>query len=134
MYFNDKMFTIYAIRCKGNGKLYIGRTCNLDSRIQTHFCELKSGRHNSKTMVEDFKKYGREHFEVYILEENIPYKERFKEYEYMRTYNSFDENYGYNRGDRKKKNKKIINYIHSMPPNLCYFNKRRYIYRKGRVK
>ena len=94
MYFNDKMFTIYAIRCKGNGKLYIGRTCNLDSRIQTHFCELKSGRHNSKTMVEDFKKYGREHFEVYILEENIPYKERFKEYEYMRTYNSFDENYG----------------------------------------
>ena len=36
----------------------------------------------------------------------------------MRKYNSFEEKYGYNRGDRKCKNIKTYNYIHSLPPNL----------------
>lgn len=113
----DKLYTIYALRCKNNGRLYIGRTYRLDERIKTHFQELKSGRHTNQLMLEDFKKYGRDNFEVYVLEENIPYAETNKEYEYMRKYNSFDEKYGYNRGDRKKKVVKTKDYIYELPPN-----------------
>jgi len=98
--------------------MYIGRTSNINNRIQTHFSELKRKKHSNKSMIEDFEKYGKENFEVYILEENIPYQERSKEYEYMRKYNTFEEKYGYNRGDRNKKNKNKINYIYSMPPNI----------------
>jgi len=117
MFSRDKNFTIYAIRCKTNEKLYIGRTTRLNERIKTHFCELKSGKHTLKAMVEDYKKYGRENFEVYILEENVPYSDRGKEYEYMRKYNSFDEKYGYNKGDSKKKEINKIDYIYELPPN-----------------
>lgn len=119
----DKLYTLYALRCKDNGRLYIGRTSNLNNRVVVHFQELKSGRHTNKLMLEDFRKYGRDNFEVYVLEENIPYSERRKEYEYMRKYNSFDEKYGYNRGDRKKKVVKTINYIHELPPNRYEIDK-----------
>lgn len=114
---SDKLHTIYALRCKTNGKLYIGRTTRLDERIKIHFQELKSGRHTNKLLLEDYKKYGRDNFEVYVLEKDIPYSERYKEYEYMRTYNSFDKEYGYNNGDRRKKKVNKIDYIFSLPPN-----------------
>lgn len=114
---SNKLHTIYALRCKTNGKLYIGRTTRLDERIKIHFQELKSGRHTNKLLLEDYKKYGRDNFEVYVLEKDIPYSERYKEYEYMRAYNSFDKEYGYNNGDRMKKKENKINYIFSLPPN-----------------
>ncbi len=79
---------------------------------------MKSGKHTSRIMTEDFRKYGKEGFEVYILEQGISYQERKKEYEYMKKYNSFDEKYGYNRGDIKQKNVKKMDYIYKLPPNL----------------
>lgn len=114
---SDKLHTIYAIRCKSNGKVYIGRTTRLDERIKIHFTELKSGRHKIKSLLEDFNKYGRDNFEVYVLEKDIPYSERYKEYEYMKMYNSFDIEYGYNFGDRGKKTTSTIDYIYQLPPN-----------------
>ncbi len=116
----EKMFTIYALRCKNNGRLYIGRTSNLNNRIQVHFQELISGRYTNLLMLDDFKKYGKENFEIYVLEENIPYSQRTKEYDYMRKYNTFEEKYGYNRGDKGKKKKKTFNFIYEMPP--CNYN------------
>lgn len=68
-------------------------------------------------LQKDFNKYGKEKFEFYVLEENIPYSERMKEYEYMRQYNSFDEEFGYNRGDLKCKTDKSFNLIYTLPPN-----------------
>jgi len=118
MMYNRKNFSIYAIRCKANGRVYIGRTSKISERIQTHFSELKRKKYSSKLMIEDFEKYGKENFEIYILEENVPWESRFKEYEYMRTYNSFDEKYGYNRGDRNKKEQNKFDFIYDLPPNL----------------
>lgn len=116
---SDKLHTIYSIRCKVNGKMYIGRTTKLDTRINIHFLELKSGRHKTKSLLKDYQKYGRDNFEVYVLEKDIPYTEIHKEYEYMRKYNSFDEKYGYNFGDRRKKTPPSkIEIIYKMPPNI----------------
>lgn len=35
---------IYCIRCKANGKVYIGRTYNLKRRIAEHFSALRRGQ------------------------------------------------------------------------------------------
>lgn len=76
MSYLNKEYSIYAIRCIENGKLYIGRTTNLKNRIEIHFRELKSGKHTNEEMLNDYKVYGREKFEVYLLEENVPFTER----------------------------------------------------------
>jgi len=115
--YRDKLFSVYAIRCKKNGKVYIGRTTRLKECIEIHFRELRHSKHKNKALLDDFKKYGFENFEVYVLEENIPYSERMKEYEYMRQYNSFDEEFGYNRGDLKCRTDKTFKLIHALPPN-----------------
>lgn len=57
MYSREKLYIVYALRCKNNGRLYIGRTSNIENRIQVHFQELKSGRHTNKLMLQDFEKY-----------------------------------------------------------------------------
>lgn len=118
MRFADEKYSIYAIRCIKNGRLYIGRTIDIQKRIAVHFQELKSGKHTNKLMVEDFKNYGRDNFEVYLLETDIPYEKRGKEYEYMRKYNSYDKKYGYNYGDKTKNPKKEIQIINGLPENL----------------
>lgn len=121
-YFN-KEYSIYAIRCIENGKLYIGRTTNLKSRIEVHFQELKSGRHTNKEMLEDYKKYGRDKFEIYLLEENIPFTERRKEFKYMENFNTYDKKYGYNTKDKSRRRTKEIEIIKGLPENLFEKNK-----------
>lgn len=102
----SKTYSIYAIRCKSNNKLYIGRTTNLKQRVNNHFDNLKGNSHKILDLQEDFNKYGIDNFEVYLLEENIDYTERKKEYDYMREYNTFSKEYGYNQGDLKSSQKK----------------------------
>ena len=124
-------YSIYAIRCTENGKLYIGRTIDLEKRVAVHFQELKSGRHTNKVMVEDFKKYGREKFEVYLLETDITFENRGKEYEYMKKYNTYDKQYGYNFKDKTKNPKKTIEIIRflyniSRIKNIIIINNYRY--------
>ena len=123
MSFKNKNYSIYAIRCIKNGKLYIGRTTNLIRRIEVHFQELKSGRHTNKEMLEDYKKYGREEFEIYLLEENIPFDERRKEYKYMEQFNTYDKKYGYNHKDKSKVKNNEIKIIKGLPENMFDKNK-----------
>ena len=60
----ERVFTIYAIRNKINGKIYIGRTeISVRERVLLHLQALNGNRHNSPTLQEDFNKYGKEVFE-----------------------------------------------------------------------
>ena len=104
---NDKKpSAIYAIRCTANGKVYVGRTINIESRIRQHFAELRRGAkkqsikatwHDSN-FQEDFKKYGESAFEYYILEENVPhYQAGDRELYWINEYRTTDKRYGYNR-------------------------------------
>lgn len=118
----EKKTTIYAIRCKVNGKLYIGRTNNINTRMEQHFNLLRKKKHSNKLLSKDFNNYGEENFEIYILEKNVIYKDKKKEIEYMRLYNTFDEKFGYNQGNYKSKEVKPLAYIEELPPNL--YNKK----------
>lgn len=105
--------TIYAIRCKPNSRVYIGRTYRLEKRIREHFTELRRGQKTAfvykgpralSMFQTDYNKYGEDAFEVYILEQDVP-PEKCKEREayWISEYHSVDPRYGYNRYDEHLK-------------------------------
>ena len=97
---------IYAIRCRNTGKVYIGRTYRLKSRIKEHFSELRRGLKgsgskrygfNSASFQADYDAYGESAFEVYVLQENVPPELCQKaEEHWIREYDSTNPMYGYN--------------------------------------
>ena len=51
----DRVYTIYAIMCNSNKKMYIGRTSlSAEERIKVHLSLLRRGKHTNKKMQEDF--------------------------------------------------------------------------------
>jgi group I intron endonuclease len=96
--------SIYAIRCKSTGKVYIGRSQNPHERIRQHFSQLKNGRCECGTPAfqEDFKIYGFTDFETYILEKDVsPGRFRDREAYWIGEYKSTDGRYGYNKDTMK---------------------------------
>ena len=97
---------IYAIRCEANGKIYVGRTQNLQRRMREHLTELKNGAKNQSyrfgrgpsEFQKDFNQYGQSAFEVYILERDVPPSEvHEREYHWISEYRATDSRYGYNK-------------------------------------
>ena len=58
---------VYALRCEANGKMYIGSSAHMDSRLREHMAVLRSGKHPNADMQEDYNRYG-ECFSFGILE------------------------------------------------------------------
>lgn len=90
---------IYAIRHKVTGRVYIGCT-KTDSRVETHFRNLKNGKHHNKAMQADCDEYGYK-FTAYLLEilnrdkdKNVDPHER--EAYWIHYYCSDDPEKGYN--------------------------------------
>ena len=126
------MFQVYAIRCKENGKIYIGCTKrSVNERIRNHLAELENHEKLHSTYVGknetrrrpspwqmDYDKYGIDAFEFYILESDIPDgKQREAENRWIEEYKSWDERYGYNirRGTKIEYN---YNFQNGLPPKL----------------
>jgi group I intron endonuclease len=96
---NQKISSIYAIRCKTTGKVYIGRSYNPHERMKQHLQCLRRGEnHGSDSFKEDFEKYGAADFEGYILETGVtPAKFREREAFWIAEYRSTNPLYGYNK-------------------------------------
>lgn len=98
--------TIYAIRCKENGKIYIGRTYRFERRIKEHFYELRrdkklktqrAGRRISTDFQDDYNRYGESAFEAYVLAEYIaPEKCQETEAKWIAYYHTTEPDKGYN--------------------------------------
>ena len=114
----SKVYLIYGIRCKSNGRIYIGRTTNLKCRLKCHFDQLKLNKHKNELLQNDFNEQGINNFEVYILEDDIPIQDRNKEYDYMHKYNTYDKKYGYNYNDKTNIPRLTLEIKKEMPPNL----------------
>lgn len=116
---NLKPSSIYAVRCKSTGKVYIGRSQDPNGRVRQHFQQLKNGKCDCGTadFQEDFNYYGIADFEVYILErEVIPSRFRDREAYWIGEYKATDPRYGYNR-DTMKLNP-VPSIVDGLPPNL----------------
>lgn len=102
-----KPSTVYAIQCKANGKVYVGCTINWPQRVKEHFRDLDhqmKARHGFTYRVpgagqfqDDYNKYGKDGFVVFIVEEGIPPEDRkTREAYYIKKYRSTEAAYGYN--------------------------------------
>lgn len=118
-----KPSTIYAIRCKESGRVYIGRTYRLEARIREHFTNLRREQKNYRSGIEvssflkDYIRYGEDSFFVYILEENVlPEMCKEREAFWIAEYHATNPKYGYNKLDEQDK---YISYKfkQGLPPN-----------------
>lgn len=70
---------IYEIRNIINGKVYIGKSRNIDNRIRNHISTLRGNCNTNKSLQNDYNKYREENFEFnHILEcdeDLLPYYE-----------------------------------------------------------
>ena len=60
---------IYQIRNLANGKLYIGQSIDLYSRMRAHLNNLRGKRHRNSHLQRSYDKYGEKFFEFKIIEE-----------------------------------------------------------------
>lgn len=60
---------IYQIKNKINGKIYIGQSKNIESRLLNHIWALKrkDSSHENQHLINAFHKYGEENFEASII-------------------------------------------------------------------
>lgn len=90
-------FTVYAIRCTKTGKMYIGRSSDVRTRIKTHFNELKRGK-KTGLFQSEYDEFGRDAFEFFVLEKDIPYETAGdRELFWIEEYRATDDRFGYNR-------------------------------------
>lgn len=101
--------TIYAIQHNETKRIYIGSTKNVETRYQSHIGALRRGKHTVEDMQEDFDKYG-ENYSLFILEEIKEFKDKIKEYEWMRKYKTMERSTGYNYKDKASAMRFLQNY------------------------
>lgn len=98
-----RVIGIYAIVCRENGKVYVGKSINVRKRLISHKCSLRAKKRSKKAtnrkLYNDVQLYGWESFDCYILEEFDTIDEILiadRELHWMMHLNSTDPNEGYN--------------------------------------
>jgi GIY-YIG catalytic domain len=62
---------VYQIRCKRNGKFYVGSAVNLRTRWDTHRRDLRRGSHHNPYLQLAWKLYGEINFEPVVRITNL---------------------------------------------------------------
>lgn len=116
---NQKESSIYALRCKTTGKVYIGRSQDPLARMRQHLQHLKRGDnyYGTDSFKEDFEKHGAADFECYVLESRVPpHKFREREAFWIAEYKATDPRYGYNKDTMKVG--LVMEITNGLPPKL----------------
>jgi len=99
------MMGVYQIKNKINGKIYIGSSVDVETRLKAHLSDLRGNR-GFKNMQKDFNKYGENNFEFNILE-IIDDESKLREAEdyYIKKYdsikNGYNEKYAVKKGSNQ---------------------------------
>jgi hypothetical protein len=90
------MLGIYKIQNLVNNKVYIGSSKSLLRRKYEHFNLLKNNSHGNTHLQKAYIKYGKDAFVFYILEEcSFEFLLNREEY-WIKYYNSYNREFGYN--------------------------------------
>ncbi len=81
-----KKYYIYKIECSVSGIVYIGCTFNYAIRFRAHLYNLEIGLHVNRGLQRDYDKYGKECFNVSIIDERADKYWRLTENEYILQY------------------------------------------------
>lgn len=93
----DIMIGIYIIKNKINNKCYIGKSINIENRLQYgHLKLLNNNKHYNKYLQDSWNKYGNINFEFNIVEECKEKELNQKEKYWINYYKSNDREHGYN--------------------------------------
>lgn len=84
---------VYQLRNTKNEKLYIGSSCNLKKRKNSHFLLLGKNKHHSKKLQNAYNKYGPDSFIFEILEECEKENLLLIEQQYLDTHNVYKKGY-----------------------------------------
>lgn len=88
---------IYLLRNLSDGKVYIGKSIDLEKRLKEHKLSLIRGNHHNNYLQNAWNKYGENNFEVEILFNSDDREElNEKEIYFIKLYKSNDLNCGYN--------------------------------------
>ena len=87
---------IYCIFNKSNGKIYVGQSVQLKTRISQHKSELNFNNHSNKHLQSAWNKYGEDAFDFIIVE--ICDEEKLNDHEiwWINYFNSTNPDNGYN--------------------------------------
>ena len=114
---NNLLRDIYAIQHNVTGRIYVGITEDVGKRVQHHFSALKGNKHINLLMQKDYNQYGFD-YSVFILECDVPLKDRWKEKFYIHALNTDDPDIGYNTHDPSATRIKGWRYVDGCPkPN-----------------
>jgi len=125
------MYTIYAITCLANSRVYIGCTKSYQSRIRCHLKALAKDTHTNKALQEDFRRHGGSRFRIEPLEHHAEMWAAFKREQeiigeliyQIPIYNCYIRGWGIGEG----------NAVITFGPNAAYFKDMHLIRRtKGR--
>lgn len=89
---------IYFIKNKVNNKIYIGKSKNIYNRLKSHTTALNRelSKHENQYIINSWKKYGEENFEMGVIE-YCKYEELSRiELNWILYYKSNNSKYGYN--------------------------------------
>ena len=60
---------IFAVKNKPDNKMYIGTSLNLPAKIRGITFELEMGKHAYSNLAEDYKRLGKDQFEISIIDQ-----------------------------------------------------------------
>lgn len=87
------IYNIYSITCLNNGKVYFGRSQEIEKRWRSHKNMFRKSSHNNTKMQEDWNKYGEEAFLFEViyttsdLEESIEIEQSYIDSDIFTKYN-----------------------------------------------
>ncbi len=87
---------VYCIYNKISGKVYVGSSIEVITRIGNHFWWLLNNKHKNIHLQSAYNKYGKENFEYIILEETNVDNLLTREQYYIDLLNCCNREYGYN--------------------------------------
>ena len=91
--------TVYALKQRETGRVYVGSSTNVKKRICEHRSALKRHAHTVGDLQADYEAYG-ESFDVEELDVIESEAESYKEYEWMAKLGSRERGRGYNYMDK----------------------------------
>lgn len=106
---STETFYIYEIFNIVTQKRYIGMTQSIQRRCMAHLADIRARRHTAEGIVADYIKYGEESFQFKVIDfASTKDEAKAKEGKYMRKFNSYNPDFGYNGRDNRFLNNKHV--------------------------